>query len=342
MDNSNRNIHSSGPLGMLIKSGQIKKIDEEEVIDARTIAPEIEHNSTANKTTGLYFKTQTGIQFSEDELIYVDPTECEPWLYANRHESEFGDIDELVESLKTSKQLQPALIRNHPAPHGKVKYEIIFGRRRHLACLKLGIPFLAIRKHLPNMQDAIASQDAENKFRNNVSNFSNAKLYQRLLKDGIFNTEKELADKLRLSPSTLNDLMAYAKIPDDIVKAIPDVHSLSKHLAVKIVQLLGKSDKNHPKILEIANKLGKTITSQAKLDQLFEKKSATDSATKKISAKTYSSNSGDKLFVLKADVRGLPAIVLNKNIIKHINLDEMCDFFTKHLEKQILESGYPD
>lgn len=338
MDNSKRNIHSSGPLGMLIKSGQIKKVEDKDQIESSTI----EQALSINKTAGLYFKTQTGIEFSEDELIYVDPTECEPWMYANRHENEFGDIDELVESLKTSKQLQPALIRNHPTPHDKIKYEIIFGRRRHVACLRLGIPFLAIRKHLPNIQDAIASQDAENKFRNNVSNFSNAKLYQRLLSDGIFKTEKELAEKLRLSPSTLNDLMAYAKIPDDVVSKIPNIHTLSKQIAVKLVQLIGKSEENHTRVLEIAGKLGASITSQVKLEQLFNKNSLKLSEPKATTSKTYNSNSGDKLFVFKADGRGLPSIVLNKDIIKHINLDDMCNYFSAYIEKKVLESGYPD
>ena len=338
MDNSKRNIHSSGPLGMLIKSGQIKKIEEEVELEPSSK----EQTSVINKTSALYFKTQTGIEFTEHELIYVDPKECEPWKYANRHESEFGEIDELIESIKTNKQLQPALIRNHPAPHDDIKYEIIFGRRRHLACLRLEIPFLAIRKNLPNIQDAIASQDAENKFRNNVSNFSNAKLYQRLLEDSIFKTEKDLAEKLRLSPSTLNDLMAYAKIPDDIVSKIPNVHALSKQLAVKLVQLLNKSENNHNKLSEIAGQLGKTITSPGKLDQIFEKNTIQNSSSKETSAKTYSSCSGDKLFVFKSDSRGLPSIVLNKNILKHINLDELCEYFAEFIEKKITESGYPD
>ena len=120
MDNSKRNIHSSGPLGMLIKSGQIKKIEDEVQLEPSSK----EQISVLNKTSGLYFKTQTGIEFTEHELIYVDPKECEPWKYANRHESEFGEIDELIESIKTNKQLQPALIRNHPTPHDDIKYEI--------------------------------------------------------------------------------------------------------------------------------------------------------------------------------------------------------------------------
>lgn len=338
MDNSKRNIHNSGPLGMLMKNGQIKKIETSEELP-------VEQTTFVNhKTPASYFKTQAGIEFSEQELIYVNPEECEPWKYANRQEQEFGDIDSLVESIKTQKQLQPALIRYHPAPHDNIKYEVIFGCRRLIACLKLGIPFLAIRKEIPNIQDAIASQDAENKLRNNVSNYSNALLYKRLLLDNVFKTERELADKLRFSTSTFNDLMAYAKIPEDIVNAIPNIHTLSKQLAIKLVQLLNRSKDNHVKILKIAGQLGKTITSQAKLEKMFEvkPKSSTKQTNTIHSAVSYSTPTGKKLFTFKSDYRGLPSIVLNKDIISLINLEDMCHHFSSYLEKFVSESEYSD
>lgn len=335
MDNSKRNVHNSGPLGMLMKSGQVKKIEtaEEEVV-LKQAAPK----------APSYFKTQSGIEFAEQELIYVNPDECEPWKYANRQEGEFGDIDGLIDSIKSNKQLQPALVRNHPNPHGKIKYEVIFGRRRHIACMRLGIPFLVIRKDIPNVQDAIASQDAENKLRNDVSNYSNAMLYKRLLSDNVFKTEKELSEKLRISYSTFNELMSYSKIPEDIVGAIPDVHTLSKQLAVTIVQLLNKSKNNYDKMLSIANQLGKTITSQAKLEKIFEEKTLLQkNETKTTSnAKSYISINGKKLFTFKSDYRGLPSIVLNKEIASFVNVEDMCKHVSNYLEQIVAESEYSD
>lgn len=335
MDNSKRNVHTSGPLGMLMKSGQVKKIEaaEEEVV-SKQAAPK----------TPSYFKTQSGIEFAEQELIYVNPEECEPWKYANRQESELGDIDGLIDSIKLNKQLQPALVRNHLNPHGKIKYEVIFGRRRHIACMRLGIPFLVIRKDIPNVQDAIASQDAENKLRNDVSNYSNAMLYKRLLSDKVFKTEKELSEKLCISYSTFNELMAYSKIPEDIVRAIPNIHALSKQLAVKIVQLLNKSKDNYDKMLSIANQLGNTITSLAKLEKIFEEKVIPQNNEAKIAgnAKSYISVNGKKLFTFKSDYRGLPSIVLNKDIAGFVNVEDMCDHVSTYLEQIIAESEYSD
>jgi ParB family chromosome partitioning protein len=337
MNNDKRNIHNSGPLGMLMKNGQIKKITPSEDTEQENNNYHVNHRST-----GSYFKTQSGIEFSEQELIYVNPEECESWIYANRQENELGDIDGLIDSIKTHKQLQPALIRHHPTPHGDIKYEVIFGRRRHIACLKLGIPFLAIRKQISNIQDAVASQDAENKLRNDVSNYSNAMLYRRLLADNVFKSEKELADKLKFPTSTLNDLMAYSKIPEDIVKEIPNIHTLSKQLAVKLVQLLNKSKDNHQKILKIAGQIGKKITSQTKLKKLLDADSDTSKKNILHSAISHTTLDGKKLFTSKSDYRGLPSIVFNKEIVDLINFEDMCHHISSYLEKLLSKSQYLD
>ena len=335
MDNSKRNVHNSGPLGMLMKTGQVKKMTPSEESISIVSEP---------KASPSYFKTQSGIEFSEQELIFVNPEECEPWAYANRHEDELGDIQSLMESIKANKQLQPALVRNHPKPHDKIKYEIIFGRRRHLACLKLGIPFLVIRKNIPNVQDAIAAQDAENKLRNDVSNYSNAVLYKRLLEDKVFKTEKEISEKLRIASSTFNELMSYSKIPEEIIQSIPNVHALSKQLAVTIVQILNKSKDNYSKMLSIAKQLGVTITSQAKLEKLFDTHTPLQKNVSRTahSAKAYLTNKGKKLFTFKSDYRGLPSIVLNKEIAGLVNVEEMCIHFSNYLEQVITKSEYSD
>lgn len=343
MNNNKRNVHSSGPLGMLIRTGQIKKVDAVNEQSSKELS-DLMVNNTSNKIGGSLFRTDSGIEFSEQELVYVDPKECESWQYANRQDEELGDMHELIESIKNSKQLQPALIRNHPIPHDGIKYEIIFGRRRHLACIQLGIPFLAIRKHIQNIQDAIVSQHAENKLRSDVSDYSNAVLYKRLLSDKVFLTEKELAIKLQLSPSSLNDIMAYSKIPQDIIKKIPNIHNLSKHIVVKIVQLLNESKDNHDKVLVIADQLGTKISSKAKLEYEFNKRFASNKNLVKPlpTVKTYENESGRKLFTLKRDGRGLPVIVFNKDILNQISLEKICTELSNLLDGAISKSGYPD
>lgn len=328
MDNSNRNVHNSGPLGMLMKEGQIKKIDES--------GRQHQHSEldTRNKSGTSYFKTKTGIEFSEHELMYVDPKECEPWRYANRHEDEMGDLNELIESLKANKQLQPALITPHTNPRPNMRYEIIFGRRRHAACLALGIPFLVILKEFTNVQEAIASQDAENKMRNDVSAYSNAVLYKRLLEDAVFLSEKELAAKLRLSTSSLNDLMAFNKIPASILTSIPEVHRLSVSFALKLCSLASRSQAHYDQLLKLAPYIGVTITSPVKLEKQLEANLSKVGPKKVFSKEQFVAANGQKLFILKQDQRGSPCIVLNRELSHSIDLRDLCDLIQTFLEEK--------
>ncbi len=330
MNNSKRNIHNSGALGMLVRSGQIKKIDNDNEVNP---TPN-ESNQEQSRGGGSFFRTQSGIEFSEQELIYVDPKECESWKYANRLEDEMGKIEELMESIRKNKQLQPALVRPHPNPHDGMKYEIIFGRRRHVACLKLGINFLVIRKNISDIHEAVISQDAENKLRKDVSNYSNALLYKRLLTDKVFKSEKELANELGLTYSTFNDLMAYSKIPIDIIALIPNIHDLSNNMALKIVSLLNKSLNIHEYLLKIAPQIGSTISSPVKLDKAIEnlKNSKSPAQSKTTKAKIFKNTSGDKLFTVKVDHRGATCFVLDKNVSSTINLEHLCSQIKTFLE----------
>lgn len=338
MDNSKRSVHNSGPLGMLVKTGQIKKVDltEEEPSHGH-----LQHVGLEGlRTAGSYFKTQSGIKFNENELVFLDPNECEPWEYANRSPDEMGDMDELIKSIRENSQLQPALVRLHPAPHGNVKYQIIFGRRRHTACLQLGIPFLVIRKDSLTLQEAIACQDAENKFRKDVSNYSNALLYKKLLDNRAFRTEKELADKLRISPSSLNDLMAYTKLPTSLVSRIPNIHDLSTYMALKMARLISDNPAVVEKLVEIAPEIGRTLTTPVKLDQALAPKK---DQVQNVSHRTNIVNdkNGKKLFTFKIDHKGVPSIVFNKDLLDILDFDAICDQIKSTIDAK-KKSGRPE
>lgn len=327
-DKDKRSVHNAGPLGMLLRSGQISSVDSEDKPKPKQI-----DLTSETKTSGSYFKTKSGITFDENELTYIDPKQCEPWKYANRLIDDMGDIEDLIQSIQKNKQLQPALVRLHPKPHGDIKYEVIFGRRRHEACLRLNIPFLAIKKDIPNAQDAVVSQEAENRLRHDVSNYSNAILYKKLLEDGIFENERNMAEKLGISLSKIYDIMAYAKIPTEIVKLIPNIHSLSNSLAIKITSLLKENPKCRTRLIAIASDIGKTITSPAKLEKLVKKPEGKEIENDIEKAKMYRSEDGKKLFIFKINHRGAPCIVINREINLSINAEDLCQQIKVYLEK---------
>ncbi len=322
MNNNGRNVHGSGPLSLLIKQGQIKKVDD------------------SNPNLPASFQTESGITFSEGELLFIPPYECEPWKYANRHEDEMGFIKELEKSIKEQGQLQPVLIRKHPNPHDGVKYEIIFGRRRHIACKNLNRPMLAILKNIANIQEAIAFQDAENKWRKDISNYSNALLYRKLIDDHVFKSEKELAKKLDIPTSSFNEIMAFSKLPADIVKRIPNVHNLSKNFAVTICAILNEDENIYQEIYNIAPKIGLTIKSPAILKKYLKRNENHKNSIE--NSVVYKAENGTKLFTLKTDQRGMPNLVINKKIAPVIDIENLCEVITNAIKKQMQKSGYPD
>jgi ParB family chromosome partitioning protein len=327
MDNKKKSIHNSGPLGMLVKTGMIKSIDNERESDVAT------KQTGNNNGIGAYFRTQSGIEFNENELMLIDPSQCEPWKYANRLDTDMGNLEELAKSILDNKQLQPALIRTHQNPHGNIKYEVIFGRRRHAACLKLGLQFLVIKKDIPNIQEAISFQEAENRARKDVSNYSNAMLYKKLLEDRIFLDERELSEKLGMSLSKLYDIMAYSKIPEDIIQALPDIHKLSNNMAIKIVALIKSFPEEKSRIKNMAPAIGVTITSPGMLERNLRSAQSEKEAPVKRTAKTYKSLDGRKLFTFKINHRGSPCLEINSKLNSLIDYEDICEYMKNYLGK---------
>src|SRR5688572_24215707 len=76
--------------------------------------------------------------------VKLDPKKVQPTRWANRHALSFSTPS--FARLKASIELaggntQPILVRKTEADDG---YEVVFGHRRHRACLELGLPVLAV------------------------------------------------------------------------------------------------------------------------------------------------------------------------------------------------------
>ena len=306
MTNKN-SIHKSGPLGRLLNSGKITSIDFE---DAGTISKE-------------NFKTDDGIIFERSELLFVPTKECAPWAFANRSEKELEDISELTSSIKSVGQLQPILIR--PKNTENPKYEIIFGRQRYEACKHLGIDVLAIVKNNLTDQEAALLQHDENNKRNNVSPYSESLNFCNLLSNKIFKNPKELMNHLDISKSSFYEILSLSKIPKEIVDLIPDIHSLSISLGVKIVSLIAKDKNNVEKIKKNVHLIGNRINSPAKLENKIK-----DEATRKPEKKVIKSANGRRLFTLATDFRGHKMISFDKSI--YINDQDLVKLLLEHID----------
>jgi ParB family chromosome partitioning protein len=149
----------------------------------------------------------------------IDPTCISPTRWANRHEASFATTE--FEGLKASIALaggnvQPVLVREQ-SPE---RYEVVFGHRRHRACLELGLPVLAVvAEQSLGDQEVFLSMERENRERADLSPFEQGRSYLSALEAGLFPSLRRLAEAVGVSHTWVRKSMLVAQLPEAVVRA---------------------------------------------------------------------------------------------------------------------------
>ena len=139
--------------------------------------------------------------------------------WANRHKSSFMGPE--FENLKTDIRahggnVQPIKVRRLKADPGK--YEIVFGHRRHQACLQLAINVLALIDDLDD-KHLFIEMDRENRQKKELRPFEIGVMYAQALDEGLFVSARRLAEEVGIDQSQLAKALALARLPDDVLNA---------------------------------------------------------------------------------------------------------------------------
>ena len=172
-----------------------------------------------------------------------DASRLRPWKYHNRHRS-WLDRDEqraLEASIRVSGQHTLGLVRA-VAGEADIDGETVFGYRRAQACLAVGAPFQA-RVVPADAPDTLCMQlmHSENAQSEDVSELENARVYRRLLTDGVYPTQTTLARSLGVSQAYVSRLAAAASIYDHewLLPVIePMLPEISVRMAAALVSVL--------------------------------------------------------------------------------------------------------
>lgn len=159
----------------------------------------------------------------------LDPARVTGSRYANRHEQSFQGPD--FARLKGEIQdaggnVQPIKVRSVAGSDASdPQYEIVFGHRRHRACLDLGLPVLAVVDNLDD-RTLFVEMERENRGRKDLSAWEQGMMYRRALDLGLFPSNRKLAEAIGVDLSALGKALALAALPDKIVEAFPSPLSL--------------------------------------------------------------------------------------------------------------------
>lgn len=153
----------------------------------------------------------------------LDPKRVARSRWANRHELSFADAEfrQLKEELASSGgNVQPIKVRIVSRDADGDLYEIVFGHRRHQGCLELGLPVLAMIENLSD-QGLFVEMDRENRARKNLSAWEQGVMYRRALNEGLFLSNRKLAEAVGVDLSALGKALVLAGLPEVVVAAFP-------------------------------------------------------------------------------------------------------------------------
>lgn len=159
----------------------------------------------------------------------LDPRSIRVSRWANRHADAFADA--AFEELKTEiasagGNVQPASVRriaDAPAAAGAgpaVVYELVYGHRRHRACLELGLPLKAMVVEASD-RELFEAMERENRSRKNLSAWEQGNMYRRALDEGLYPSQRKLAEALGVDVSLVSKSLSLARLPDAVVSAFP-------------------------------------------------------------------------------------------------------------------------
>lgn len=181
-------------------------------------------------------------------VLRLDPKRVRATMFINRDERSFLESDpkflSLKESIRTHGQETPIRVRpvtDDPA----VDYEVVFGHRRHRACLALdaeidgGFPILALLdSKASEARELVLKMYRENEEREEQCAFDKGRSFRQWLGEGLFTEQGELARAIGVSDATVTKYLQIAELPDFVLAAFEDPREISVRWSHDLVKAL--------------------------------------------------------------------------------------------------------
>ncbi len=192
-------------------------------------------------------------------VLSVDPKKSRLWRLHNRDQTLLSESNchDLIDSIRLHGQQEPALVREVNDEPG-IDFEVIYGSRRRFACLALGKDLDVIISGAGDRECAVL-MDAENRARQDISDYERALDYQRWLDDGLYVRQKDLADAIGIDTGNLNRLLKLAQLPEVLIKAFRTPLDIRVHYGTELLKQWQDPDRR-----PYMQKVAEALTKQAK------------------------------------------------------------------------------
>jgi ParB family chromosome partitioning protein len=200
--------------------------------------------------------------------------EVRPSVWANRHEDSFksAEFEALKAEIKSAGgNIQPIKVRPIRDAKDEFKYEVVFGHRRHRACLELGLDILAIVEVLDD-KHLFIEMDRENRQRADLRPYEQGLMYARALDQGLFTSIRKLAEDVGADSTNVSRAVALARLPAAVLDAFESRLDIQYRWVPDLKDLADKqADLVLARAAEVTAKraAGAVVSSQAALNALL-------------------------------------------------------------------------
>jgi ParB family chromosome partitioning protein len=175
-----------------------------------------------------HFVEEITAQRSESIGRMIDIRRIEPNPHQPR--KDFGDLSEMVASVKEKGILEPILVR-----HSEGRFEIIAGERRYQAAKIAGLQRMPCIEVDVDERGMLEISLIENLQRRDLTPFEEAGAIQRLC-DQFRYTHEEIARKLGKSRPVITEALSLNRMPEDIQERCRQADITSKSMLLQIVR----------------------------------------------------------------------------------------------------------
>jgi ParB family chromosome partitioning protein len=175
-----------------------------------------------------HFVEEITAQRSETIGRLIDIGRIEPNPHQPR--KDFGDLSEMVASVKEKGILEPILVRAHDG-----NYQIIAGERRYQAARLAGLQRVPCIEVDVDARGMLEISLIENLQRRDLTAFEEAAALQRLC-DKFRYTHDEIARKLGKSRTVITEALSLNKMPEDVQERCRHADIVSKSMLLQIVR----------------------------------------------------------------------------------------------------------
>jgi ParB family chromosome partitioning protein len=188
----------------------------------------------------------------------LDPATIRASKWANRLEDSFQGKawDDFKEEISNAGgNVQPIKVRTVRLSDSQIKpvnengvrpsdtlpqgYEIIFGHRRHRACLELGLDVLVLIEELSDAE-LFVQMDRENRQRANLTAYEQGEMYRHALDDGLYPSIRKLSESLGIGMGNAADSVKIARLPVQLLDAFESRLDIQFRWAAPLAEALQK------------------------------------------------------------------------------------------------------